>query len=506
MSMSTILIPFAWLLRQLYFLCNDYGIALIALTLVLRLVLTPFQMKSKKSTMKTSRLTPRVKELEAKYKDDKQKYNAEVQKLYKSEGVSPMSGCLWTIIPLVIMIVIYSVIRFPLTNLFQMPADMYATLYEKVVSLGFVYTGKNTAYEQIAVARYMGDVWPQVKDIVAGVLDKPIDFNFLGIDISRQPTLMFWKDLNWPAHKWDVIGCWLIPLVAGGSQLLASHVSQKMNQSVATNEKGEKISQAMAGTKTMLYTMPLISIWFAFVMPAGIGVYWIASAIFGMIQDAWLTHHYRTMYDREDEVKRAKAAEEAEKEAARQAERERRAAEGIKEVNPNTSKKKLATQQKITSSSVVHEKPLDKMSPKELAEYWTKVAAQEEVKSKKPSSASGSASGRKYAKGRNYDPSRYADNSGKPAVEEMSNDKAPSETPAAANIPEITPSEETTVPKSADMTEVPEFKTSDQLSAEYDVSDDLSDNIISTGEHSEAGEGYAAAEETSTQEDDVSHE
>lgn len=403
--MSTILIPFAWVLRQLYLLFNNYGLALIALTLVLRLILTPFQMKSKKSTMKTSRLTNKVKALEAKYKDDKDKYNAEVQKLYKAEGVSPMSGCLWTLIPLVIMLIIYAVIRNPLTHMFQMPQEMYNELYEAVTNLGFVYkTGKGGGgYEQIAVAEYMVGVWDQVKHIVAGVLDAPINFNVLGVDIGQQPKLMFWNDPSWPAEKWNVIGRFLIPFLAGGSQMLSSFVSQKMNQSVATDEKGEQVKSAIAGTKAMLYTMPIISIWFAFVMPAGIGVYWIFSALFGMVQDAIITKHYRKKYDAEDAIKRAAAAEEAAKEAARQAERERRAAEGIKELNPNTSKKKLAVQEKIAKANTVHEKPLEKMSPKELAEYWAKVAAQEEKKAESPTG-----DGRKYSRGRNYDPERRA--------------------------------------------------------------------------------------------------
>ncbi|MBQ9980190.1 MAG: membrane protein insertase YidC, partial [Oscillospiraceae bacterium] len=347
----------------------------------------------------------KIKALEAKYKDDKDKYNAEVQKLYKAEGVSPMSGCLWTLIPLVIMLIIYAVIRNPLTHMFQMPQDMYNELYEAVTNLGFVYkTGKGGGgYEQIAVAEYMVGAWDQVKHIVAGVLDEPINFNVLGVDIGQQPKLMFWNDPSWPAEKWNVIGRFLIPFLAGGSQMLSSFVSQKMNQSVATNDKGEKVNQTVAGTKAMLYTMPIISIWFAFVMPAGIGVYWIFSALFGMIQDAILTKHYRKKYDAEDAIKRAAAAEEAAKEAARQAERERRAAEGIKELNPNTSKKKLAAQEKIAKANAVHEKPLEKMSPKELAEYWAKVAAQEEKKNASPTG-----DGRKYSRGRNYDPERRA--------------------------------------------------------------------------------------------------
>ena len=92
--MHYVLIPFAWLLRMLYHLFNNYGVALILFSLITKVILLPFTAKSKKSMMKTSRLGPKLKELEAKCGDDKMKYQQEMQALYKKEGVSPMSGCL----------------------------------------------------------------------------------------------------------------------------------------------------------------------------------------------------------------------------------------------------------------------------------------------------------------------------------------------------------------------------------------------------------------------------
>ena len=86
--MHYVLIPFAWLLRMLYHLFNNYGVALILFSLITKLILMPFTAKSKKSMMKTSRLGPKLKELEAKCGDDKMKYQQEMQALYKKEGVT----------------------------------------------------------------------------------------------------------------------------------------------------------------------------------------------------------------------------------------------------------------------------------------------------------------------------------------------------------------------------------------------------------------------------------
>jgi membrane protein insertase Oxa1/YidC/SpoIIIJ len=87
---------------------------------------------------------------------------------------------------------------------------------------------------------------------------------------------------NWPAQKWDVIGIWLIPIVAGASQLLAmSCQSEDEPKRGGPMKKAEKNESVIAGTKTMLYTMPIISIWFAFVGLHGIAFTGLRSAIFG---------------------------------------------------------------------------------------------------------------------------------------------------------------------------------------------------------------------------------
>lgn len=108
-------VPFGYLLDWLYTFTNSYGLALILFSLIVKLVLLPMSVKSKKSMLKMSRLSPQVKALEAKYGDDKQKYQLAVQQMYKEEGVSMGGGCLWSFIPLLILLPLYNVIREPIT-------------------------------------------------------------------------------------------------------------------------------------------------------------------------------------------------------------------------------------------------------------------------------------------------------------------------------------------------------------------------------------------------------
>ena len=132
-----ICVPFAWLLRVLYQLTASYGWALILFTLAVKIVLLPFQMKSKKSMMRMNRLQPKIKEIQAKYANNQQKINEETQRLYIQEGVNPMGGCLWSLLPFPILLALYSIIRQPLSRFMMLSADVIEKITATATGLGF---------------------------------------------------------------------------------------------------------------------------------------------------------------------------------------------------------------------------------------------------------------------------------------------------------------------------------------------------------------------------------
>ena len=109
--------PFAKLMVWFYNLTGNYGVALIFFALAVNLIMTPFMAKSKKSMMRQARLQPQIQELQKRHEGNQQKLNAEMQNLYREEGINPMSGCLWSLIPFPILIALYSVVRQPLTRM-----------------------------------------------------------------------------------------------------------------------------------------------------------------------------------------------------------------------------------------------------------------------------------------------------------------------------------------------------------------------------------------------------
>ena len=102
--------PFAWLLMAFYNFTLNYGLAVILFAVVLKLILLYPMMRSKHRMMRTSRLSPILKELEKKHEGNKAKYQEEVSKLYKEEKINPMSGCLWSMIPMVILLMLYKLV------------------------------------------------------------------------------------------------------------------------------------------------------------------------------------------------------------------------------------------------------------------------------------------------------------------------------------------------------------------------------------------------------------
>ena len=415
--------PFGWLLNFLYSFVafENYGLALILFAILVKIILLWPTIKSKRSMMKMSRLTPRIQEIQKKYENDQQKQSEAMQALYKQEGVSMGGGCLWSLLPLLILIPLYSVIREPLTYMLCEAKDVVeqivlacssaeggASLVEGIKSVKDTYgqliiAGRlfeNPELAQQIIAATAGKL-PEGAEIAARTLEG-LNFNFLGIDLASEPEYNIFNSAVW---KWDWahIGAFLLPVLAAGSQLATMFISQKVNDSLVTNEKGvqdkeaAKKSQAGQSGKIMMYMMPLMTLFIGFGMPAALSLYWLIQGVIGTILDNILTIKLRKQYDAEDAIRLEKAMEEERIEQEKERIRAERRAANPDGITENTSKKKLQQKQQ-------REQEAAKAAAKK--EYNAKKGIVEEEK-EKPEAMSG-ISQRPYCKGRNYDPNRYA--------------------------------------------------------------------------------------------------
>ena len=391
-SLSDIIrVPFGYLLDWLYTFTSNYGLALILFSLIVKLVLIPMSIKSKKSMLKMSRLAPQTKALEVKYGDDKQKYQMAVQQMYKEEGVSMSGGCLWSFIPLLILLPLYYVIREPITYMMHNQRSVSEAIVAFMQASG-VNLGKNTYYAQLAAAGHIGEFADELKAlaVTANAHLQVMNFQFLGVDLAAIPSIKFWQ-----CEGWGEIGLFLVPIVSAGLQAVTMLVSQKMNNQVATNADGERDEEAAKASNqtntTMMLMMPLMSLWIGYSMPAALSIYWIAQAVFGAVQDYVLTKHFRKVYEAEDAVKQELAAKRRLEEAEKERQRALRREQNPDGITDNVSKKKIRQQEKEASE-------------KAARDYEAKKNPVSQTEEKQPLSGDPA---RPYSRGRAYDPSHY---------------------------------------------------------------------------------------------------
>jgi YidC/Oxa1 family membrane protein insertase len=415
-----ILQPFAWLLLFFYNLFSSYGLALILFGIVVKLVLFPVTLKSKKSMIQTTMLSGKMQQLQKQYGKDRERYNLELQKLYEKEKVNPMGGCVWSLIPMIILILLYGVIREPLTYFMQLSTEQIQVLAAEMdwqtlaVANGWVSQGamdklvqgmaekvasgeltvfanglwkdvesgaitglfQNGGFNQLyLLAQVTGENLTSLQSAInaqfAGAGDHlfVLNFMFLGIDLSLIPNLMFWKR----GFGWDSIGLFLLPLISVGVSTLSMKVSQATNQmnSQQSNEQMDKTN------KMLLWMMPLMSLWFGFTIPAGLTVYWIAQYFVQMVQEVICGKILKKDYEAAREASARAEAEAKEEEKRRKEEARLERQRRLEEEKKNRGKKK----------------PPQKKDAEPDQEGVNKEDSREGI--------------RAYARGRSYIPGRY---------------------------------------------------------------------------------------------------
>lgn len=378
-----ICIPFALLVKLFYNMTGSYGVAIILFTVAVKLILLPFQIKSKKSMIRMNRMQGRLQDLQKKYANNQMKLNEEMQKLYAEEGVNPMGGCLWSFLPLPIMIALYSIIRQPITRFMMLGEDVLYKAIEAAKAAGanmatIVQVAEDGAmkldktglplvqpYGEINLVKVLPEIAPEFCESVEGWMS--LNYSFLGLDLASTP----WEVVTSFALNAAFFGMLLIPIITGLSQLVMTMYTMKNQPSNAGN----------ASMKMMMYTMPLMTVYFAFVMPAALGVYWIAQSIFSLIQEVFMTKIFNKKIEEEENARYE----------AIQADRQRRIEEGkrLQEERKNQQVQKQTLREKQKAAQV--------------------AKAEKAKKAASSTTEAGRVGDRPYARGRAYKENRYDD-------------------------------------------------------------------------------------------------
>lgn len=261
-------IPFGYVMRFIYDLVGNYGLAIILFTILCKIILLPMTIKQKKSTMALQALQPKLLAVQKKWSADRERMAAETQKVYDDAGVSPMGGCGTTLLTFPIMIGLYYVIVRPLTYLMHLSADQLTALS---TALG-VEASANVASE-LSLAGLINQNFAAASAAVPEVIQ--MDYSFLGMNLTDTASFKVLSIL------------WIIPLLSGLTSYLSTWLMMKKQQAAL------KDNPAMAQSNSMMtFMMPMMSVYFGFVLPAGVGIYWIMNNLLTTLQDQILNKYF----------------------------------------------------------------------------------------------------------------------------------------------------------------------------------------------------------------------
>lgn len=232
--------PIYNLLIFIYNAVPDFGIAIIIVTVLIKLFLIPLSKKQIESQKKMQELQPRIKEIQAKHKDDKEKQSRAMMELYKESKSNPFSGCLPMIVQLVFLIAIYRVLfNISEAGLVVNSGDLYAFISNP----------------------------GQINKMFLGIVDLSSAINFSSIALSSLPHI-------------------LLVVLAAGSQFIQTKMLMAKQPVKAAKQGEADFSQIM--TKQMLFLGPLLTLFIGIKFPAGLALYWLISTVFMILQQHYM--------------------------------------------------------------------------------------------------------------------------------------------------------------------------------------------------------------------------
>lgn len=320
------------LIKGLYSVINNYALTIIVFTILIKLLVMPLNLGSRRSTMKMSAVQPKVQRLQEKYKNDTDKLNQKMQELYKEEGVSPLGGCLPMIISMIILFAMFYALR---TFANEQLVRQFLTFYHnpdidpRTLVEPFLWI-KNLWMPDTPFATFMPDVnslkmvdytvWNQVSAGLAAAGTIPEALGFLSRDAMMEyidtvvtpfiaseayapylapiaglsnMRILLWSITIYVEHN----GLFLLPLISMGTQLIMQKLTMQQTTMAAN-------PQQAGSQKTMIYLMLFMSLYFCAQYNAAFALYWVISNVYAICEQLCFTKYFK------DQEAKAASAEE----------------------------------------------------------------------------------------------------------------------------------------------------------------------------------------------------
>lgn len=319
------------LIKALHSIINNYALTIIVFTILIKLVVMPLNLKSRRSTMRMSSLAPKQKALQEKYKDDQEKLNQKLQELYRKEGVNPMGSCLPMLISMVILFAMFYALR---TFANEQLVSQFLTFYHNpeidphTLVEPFLWI-KNLWMPDSPFATYMPDVqslrmvdfkvWNDVsaKLVAAGTIPEALNFANAN-DLTNYITQVVTPFVSSAAYapyitpvaglgnlsimgiiRFSIYqegnGWFLLPILSVVSQIFMQKLTMKNTQMDPSQESSQKM---------MIYVMTFMSLYFCASYNSAFALYWVVSNIYAIIEQIGFTKYF------EQQDRKASKAEE----------------------------------------------------------------------------------------------------------------------------------------------------------------------------------------------------
>ena len=280
---------FGYVLNFIYGIVNNYGIAIILFTIILKIIILPISIKQQKTMKKSSKIQVKVKEIQEKYKNDPTRMNQEVMDLYKKENMSPFSGCLSSIVQIVVVISMFYLVSRPLTYMKHIDPELLNQYTQELQE-----QEGNTNYKEIGIIRLKGEEDENVY----------LNMNFLGLNLSSIPSQNY--------NDWKVF---IIPVLYVITSVVSTRVTAKLNQPkkeekkeeiktdsetkdlVKKKDDEEDVNMMEEMNKNMVIMMPLMTVSIALIAPLGLALYWLVSNLMMLGERLLLNKFLKTEED-----------------------------------------------------------------------------------------------------------------------------------------------------------------------------------------------------------------
>ena len=292
--MSFLASIFGTILNFIYNIVNNYGFAIILFSILLKVVLLPLSIKQQKTMIKTTKLQEQMKALQFKYKNNPEKLNQETIRLYKSENMSPFSGCLSAILQLVILLAVFYMVKSPLTFVKGVSEEDINNYKNELQSANLEL---NQAYPAISIIRHKGKEDEKVY----------LNMEFLGLDLSKVPM----QNLSDPK-------VYIIPILYilstfistklttsmnkkdKDKKLLNDHVEDYEGESKEVKEEVQEVDMMEQTNKSMSLLMPIMSISISLVAPLGLALYWLTSNVLMILERIFMNKYFKSKEEKEN--------------------------------------------------------------------------------------------------------------------------------------------------------------------------------------------------------------